>query len=580
MGWLWFRDFSQIQFTNDDGPSLPRRQRVRMNNLSARDTGEEVVIDAAGVGGVPEASLGASGGVAVKDVKLTNGFEEPLDGPVDRFSWLGNSGTLDGYRVKAGSGGNWQRAIDRNRIDVRKFGARANGSTSCNSALDDLATWAMSPTGCGAANGVDNHVSIFFPAGPKAYRLTDPWRPPGDNHVVVQVFGEGGRGDLYAHGASEYTDNDRWTGTVIQADPGVDAFWLHNDGTVLDPGRAYHILDIRDLMVIATPLGGLGTCIKMDKTPTAPGEQSGRVKLTNVKLAGGVIGLDLLSYQHCAYYDCSFQGCDTGIRGGDRMDNGCSAQYFYSPRIEGCNTAVELYSALSFMMFGSTVQGCYTGLRVPPRAGPSYSIAANRQTAFIGGHWENVVDNYIDVDSVVGHCGISFREIHFGNASQPVTTLYGDGWLFDKCPAVNLIDFVLQAGQTVQFRECFPKSVSGSGAAYSVDCSERKKLSVYPSFSGSKTLDFNIDGDDVQIEAFGAVTLNVPINYPPRHLLTIRINQSNGGGHAVTFSGAEWKAESLYSSTGNANGTICTITVVRRTDGYTWVDAFSGYTAI
>lgn len=88
MGWLWFRDFSQIQFSNDDGPSLPRRQRVRMNNLLGRDTGTEVVIDASGVEGLLLQNAGTYEGTADNQIVEFVGYSTPRDGGESRWRFV------------------------------------------------------------------------------------------------------------------------------------------------------------------------------------------------------------------------------------------------------------------------------------------------------------------------------------------------------------------------------------------------------------------------------------------------------------------------------------------------------------
>lgn len=84
-GRLFFSDFSRIQFGTISGPTLPRRQRVRMNNLLARDTGEEIVIDGSGVEGLLLANAGAFEGSADGQVVEFVGYSEARDGGESRW---------------------------------------------------------------------------------------------------------------------------------------------------------------------------------------------------------------------------------------------------------------------------------------------------------------------------------------------------------------------------------------------------------------------------------------------------------------------------------------------------------------
>lgn len=127
MGFLRFLDFSQIQFSNDIGPSLPRRQRVRMNNLAARDTGEEIIIDANAIVGLTTMTLGD--GFEAEQLRTVSGYHSSGDpGAGATYKWVPDDTTpANGFTVVEGTTGNWHLVWDMATLNAGAAGIRADG---------------------------------------------------------------------------------------------------------------------------------------------------------------------------------------------------------------------------------------------------------------------------------------------------------------------------------------------------------------------------------------------------------------------------------------------------------------------
>jgi hypothetical protein len=530
--------------------------------------------------------LSARNGARVDRYLSTLGDTENMDGARDFFSWIGNTGTVDGYRVKAGSGGNWQRSIDRSRIDVRKFGARANGSASCDQAFEDLITWAQSTAGI-SASAQEKNIHIFLPAYTQhAYRITSPIQIPATNHGSVTIRGEhwdSASNDVY--GSASWENSDIIMGSVIQLDPAYNLtansiFELHNDGS--GPGQGYRRLRLQDVAIL-----GSGNAYGIKMTSDLLNDQPGVVYTNNVYIAGCKVGFQVHSFQRASHYDLRISGCETGLQlGGEPVvggvySGGSSAQDFYGVQVEACETGVSLYQTLSGGSFyGGLVQGCDVGFRTLDGC----SIGA---VSFHGLHVElNENAYYFAEDSAVNYLStiIGFYDTHFTQpGTTPTNVLRGNGWGFFRCANLQGVPFSLCAGQLIRFLDCRPGTITerdgaGSPSFYEVDLVQRSKPVLFAGASGSIALDFYTHGLAPRFEVTGNITFTAPINYPRGKMINLSLYQGGAGGFTVTWTG--FNGEASWSDTGNVSGNYANVAIFADGGSQHTVERVTPYRAI
>lgn len=113
---LFFSDFSRIQFSNITGPSLPRKQRVRMEDFDGSVVGDELVIRSTNVGmqyPSTDSVISSPWTTGTTIFRMTSGWEaqgaraEPLE-----IYWTSDEGTVDGVDILANypGQGSWRRS--------------------------------------------------------------------------------------------------------------------------------------------------------------------------------------------------------------------------------------------------------------------------------------------------------------------------------------------------------------------------------------------------------------------------------------------------------------------------------------
>lgn len=117
---LYFRDFSMIQFARSLGPTLVRRQRVRMEGFTATDTGQEIVLEPNTGGPVDVRSYGAVGDGVTDDgpafrAAIATGRLVYVPPVATYYKIVGtltiNAGGLVGDECHQADGGVWSRLM-------------------------------------------------------------------------------------------------------------------------------------------------------------------------------------------------------------------------------------------------------------------------------------------------------------------------------------------------------------------------------------------------------------------------------------------------------------------------------------
>jgi hypothetical protein len=150
---LIFTDFSRVIFSNVTGPTLPRRQRVRIEGFTGYDAGDELVLSVNPR--IVPSTVGLSERPGINDGEYirTLGYRtEGDEGDAEFFYRAGVTSGQDGYtKINTVDGfGQYQMIWSGNRIDARRFGVVADGLTSsadANQAGIEAALAAMPPNG-------------------------------------------------------------------------------------------------------------------------------------------------------------------------------------------------------------------------------------------------------------------------------------------------------------------------------------------------------------------------------------------------------------------------------------------------
>lgn len=521
--------------------------------------------------GLANSDLTARTGASLGDLVETTGDTDPADGFGDIWRWIGSTGTVDGRRVKAGVGGNWQRAkmSARGEIDLCEvFGFRSMASIGVpdnNGKLADF--WAWAATASGTAPGANRQIIGRLPVAKYAYYVSDAQSPPGTNHDYCLIEGEGIPGTDQtgtSYGSGVWTDPEAVSGTAIMAAPGKDVFRLENDGVTL--GTAYHRLNLRNIALLAS---GAGMGINMAVPSTAGDWQAGRVQLENVLIAGAKCGWQVASYEKASHRNLRIHGCDTAIRGGVNVYAGINLQEIVGLDIGGCNVAFELIKIVDgFWIYGANIQGVGTVIKVP--AG-----ATGRGFLVSGGRCETY-QNLLNIDPSIVEIGVVLRDWGLASgaglaAPNGPVALHGSGWTFDRIDTGS-IDFNGDANQDTIFRDCYPRTTNAvsvpthNWSVYCDNVTEKQDNAVagasftptWPSCYLTRELQQNL-------------TVNLPAGgYPTGRRIRCGFYQGGAGGYTITFD-AGYRGKGRYSNTGNAVGTRCWVDVEHQVDGNPYI---------
>lgn len=574
MGDLRVWDFSQIRFTNDTGPSLPRRQRLRIRGMVGQDTGDEIILDAQQQEALLEAQLANTEGLSDEEVRVTTGQTAADDAPRDQFRWLGNSGTVDGYRVVTGRGGNWQRAIDRGRVNLRRFGLRdmTVGTPDNKGVIEDFISWAGSSTG--TSGTVEQKACGFIPASKYAHYMSSYPTIPGTNHYDVKFEGEGSytaTHDYYGNAA--WQDPSTIGGSVLFC-PGTDVFRLENTGNLSLPGESYHRLTLVNL---ALQTYGTGMGINM-KVPATGEWQSGLVQLNNVTIGGAKVGWSIASVEKSSSYNVRIYGCETGLMLGSTYESGVTIHEITGLDIQACTNAIEIKKVLhSFAVYGGNWQGLSNAL-----------IKAGAGATALGCCFYNIraeiYDKWLDLHSSLGQMGVVMQDCSLSGQNGDAAPggparVYGSGWTFRRVNDTGTITFEGAADQDTIFQECIPATTNQASAPthfWSINA-DNVVYRQDNATMGAGTLALAWPKGFVTREIGGNITIGLPTGgYPVGKTYRISLFQGGAGGFTVSFA-AGWHATSLYSNAGNVAGTRCEIEWYVQINGEPYIKSVSNW---
>lgn len=581
---LFFSDFSRVQFSNITGPSLPRRQRVRINGMNGVDRGDEIVLQADGVNcATLTTQLTNRAGAAADELVTTGGYATLGDGGGSEWRYAsGVTAGANGYtRINTADGlGQWQmlNPMSGKGIDVRKFGAIPNGTTDCILAIEAAMAWAMSDYGPSGASNIDRPINLYFPIAARSYRISRPIIPPATNHNPLALIGE--TGSAYTAGAALYSDafwdsDDCAGGAKIRADSGQDCVLMHNGGVVA--GEGYYRLNCYDIVLIAR---GNGRCVAM--TSVLGDNASGRCVFRDTLLLGAKVGWQMNTYEPAVHIGLYVIGCDTGLRVGNAATgDGANTQQFDSCVLLANNNHIDIESSAGLQFYGGLVQGGGTVLKMRSTS------TGCRNVLMQFSHWE-AYDTLFDIDPAVTESGVTFSYGHMNSGFGLLlptgpATIYGSGLTFNYVD-INGIEFVGPSVGDVLFNSCcYAEYTETSGPnGYNTPYVSARNIVERPrnfTFAGGAlALDFVTHGCNITIALNGNVTAVTFTNYPSDRSVNVSFYQNNPGGYTITH-GAGVKRNALYSNTGNVAFTRCCNTYQKYVDNNIYMTGFSAWTA-
>ncbi len=485
----------------------------------------------------------------------TVGKSDNDDNGGDRFSFVSNDANpADGYRRISASGGNWLRAIDRGRVNLKRFGLRdmTTGTPDNLSAIADFIDWAESSTG--TSGTLERKCVGFVPASKYPFYVSDAVTIPATNHHDVRFEGESAyTASRDQYGNAVWEDPSTVGGSVVFA-PGTDVFRLENDG--IDPATHYHRLTLCNLGVQTY---GAGICINM-KVPAVGEWQSGLVQLDNVNLCGGKVGWSIASYEKSSSYNVRIYGCETGLRLGSTYESGVNIHEIFGLDIQACVDAIEVRKVLhSFLIKGANLQSISNALVKAGAGAGGLGLVIENMRAEVYAKW-------LDLHSSLGQMGITFRDSSLssqnGSAAPAGPALvYGSGIVLDNVNDVSTISFEGAADQDTIFHNCCPGSTNQAAAPthfWAVNC-DNKVYRQNNASMGAGTLALAWPNGFVSREITGNITIGAPTGgYVIGKEYLITLYQGGVGGFTVSFDAA-WKGDAEYSNTNNVAGNRCWI---------------------
>lgn len=206
---LFFTDFSRIQFSNVTGPSLPRRQRVRIDGFVGTDTGDEIRLTAPNLAGSLFSTLASRDGAVDGEETSISGVPRVGVGPGRFRFYLGDVGpTVYGLCQVAGAGA-WRRVLD-SYVTPEMFGADPGVATAvANTAAINIAC----SLGYEVRFAANATYEVTVPAADDAIKITSKngVRLIGSNTIIKMANGVSSAGatrvinvydcdDFYAEG--------------------------------------------------------------------------------------------------------------------------------------------------------------------------------------------------------------------------------------------------------------------------------------------------------------------------------------------------------------------------------------------
>lgn len=486
---------------------------------------------------------------AANHVAILTGYHVPGDGGGGVFAWSTTPAADDGGLVINPAGGTnagWRRVFV-GTIDARWFGVLNDGTPADQTRMLAAVTvmrdselnvrhFAIHPDGTDVSAKVQRLIdlvdpllgpnrdivrALYFPAG--CYRLLTSIKPPPGNHRRLTVRGDGWMHTVYPYGSTIYLDPKAVGGTVLHGDPNVDVFEL--EGIHADNGTAYRYLQVRDLAAVTT---GTGICVNMH-TPPAD-FTCGTVNMSNVLLAGGAIGLRLLTSQRCTFENLTIYGCATGLQLGQIGGPAAYTSDFYSLEVQYCNVGIEIQSVMGVAIRGRLIQGNGTHIRIPTGGGWGHLLME-------GMHFEAASAAIIDCAPSLSFSGLfEFKNTSFGEA-QP-TTLYGNGWRFIACipPPLNFPSGSL--GCYIEQGVSHPITAAANSDVKVLD--QYTAVGSTPFFLGSAitgtvTLDVQNRGSSQYGTLTGHTTIALPASAPYGAEVTVHLQQGASGGFNVSL---------------------------------------------
>lgn len=527
----------------------------------------------AGLVTLTTADLAATASLTGQSLETVGNLDED-DGAGDVFTAIGNTGTVDDYRVIPGSSGNWQRAIDRGRVNLKRFGLRdmTTGTPDNLAAIASFIDWAESSTG--TSGTVERKCVGFVPASKYPFYVSDAVTIPATNHHDVRFEGE----SAYTASRDQY-DNDVWEdpttvgGSVFFA-PGTDVFRLENDG--IDTATHYHRLFLRG---VGLQTYGTGICINM-KVPAVGEWQSGLVQLDNVTLCGGKVGWSIASYEKSSSFNVRIYGCETALRLGSTYESGVNIHEIFGLDIQACGDALDIRKILhSFLIKGANFQSISNALFKAGAGAGGLGLVVENMRAEVYAKW-------LDLHPSLGQMGVVIRDSSLSsqNGSDAITgpaVVYGSGWTFDRVNDTSTISFEGAADQDTIFRDCIPGSTNQSSAPthfWSVNADNVIYRQNNASM-GAGTLTPAWPQGFITREISGNITVAVPTGgYVIGKEYKISLYQGGAGGYTVTWA-AGWHGDAAYSNAGNVAGTRCWIYWTLQINGEPYITKVTNWVA-
>lgn len=519
-----------------------------MDNLVGRDTGEEIIIDAAGVGGLTVAALANRLG-SDEEVVFATGLNAAGDGGGGVFMFVeGSVAAAYSGMVIAATNGRYFRVTDNSQLNIRWFGGIpetwANGVATgpsyvnCKLAYDAAYAWAMRDV----TLADDAVVEILFPSCSHAYELSSSLEPPAGNHRMVSLIGGAWMTSSPATYGQDYwlaknvsaggTYNPVGLGSCLRWPSGTHGVLMGNDGSA---GAGYRKFSARDIAFC-----GAGAGVGVAQRATAVGDHGcGLIRLENVFFGGWETGLEMLNAEASTYRRITARGCYHGISTGYfsadyTMGQACWSQQLYEVDLQYNHYNVRWRKAITTHIWSGLIQAAL----IAHFRFDDVLLETAQGCSVNGVHFETAPSLFVCGTDNTGTY-LTFDKCNFRTEGDVAgRTLRGGTWCFTRCTGIDGFEWRGGPESIIVFNKCgTPSAINGLtggtflGQVYVDDPARQANRSL--TTGGAWAPSNFVNGRNISLTTNADLTVGDPSVYSTGDEIDLEVIL--GGEHTVRF---------------------------------------------